>query len=68
MNEITRKKTRMAEFTPPMREALYPNKPKFEVYAEEIIEKEVKQSGQRAQIIYGNFTMKKDSKNPRKGQ
>jgi len=68
MNEITRNKALRAEFTPPMGGAPSPNRPKFEVYAEEIIEKEVKQSGERAQIIYGNFTMKKDSKNPRKGR
>ena len=50
MNGITRKKTRMTEMNPPMREPLYPNKSKFEVYGEEMIEKEVKQSGNSGRV------------------
>ena len=50
MNGILRKKRRPIETSPPLREPLYPNKSKFEVYGEEMIEKEVKQSGNSGRV------------------
>ena len=46
-----RKKMQLTETMPPTRESLYPlNKSKFEVYGEEMIEKEVKQSGNSGRV------------------
>ncbi len=50
MQGISRKEMFMTEIIPPMREPLYPNKSKFEVYGEEMIEKEVKQSGNSGRV------------------
>ncbi len=51
MNGTPRKKTRIRETLPPLREPLYPlNRSKFEVYGEEMIEKEVKQSGNSGRV------------------
>ena len=42
---------RVNQTPPPARETLYlPNKSKFEVYGEEMIEKEVKQSGNSGRV------------------
>ncbi len=50
MQGISRKEMLMTEIIPPMRESLHPNKSKFEVYGEEMIEKEVKQSGNSGRV------------------
>jgi len=51
MDGTPRKKMQLTETTPPSRESLYPlNKSKFEVYGEEMIEKEVKQSGNSGRV------------------
>ncbi len=51
MNGAPRKKMRSTEPTSPLREPLYPHsKSKFEVYGEEMIEKEVKQSGNSGRV------------------
>ena len=50
MNGAPRKKMHLTE-SPFLREPLYPpNKSKFEVYGEEMIEKEVKQSGNSGRV------------------
>jgi putative transposon-encoded protein len=51
MNGTRRKKMRSIESTSPLKEPLHPSsKSKFEVYGEEMIEKEVKQSGNSGRI------------------
>ena len=51
MDGTPRKKMHLTETRPPSRESLYPiNKSKFEVYGEEMIEKEVKQSGNSGRV------------------
>ncbi len=51
MNGAPRKKTRPIKPDSPLREPLYPpSKSKFEVYGEEMIEKEVKQSGNSGRV------------------
>jgi putative transposon-encoded protein len=54
MNGTIQKKTRATKTSSPVRERepLYPpnNKSKFEVYGEEMIEKEVKQSGNSGRV------------------
>jgi putative transposon-encoded protein len=51
MNGVPRKKIRSTGSTFPLREPLYPpSKSKFEVYGEEMIEKEVKQSGNSGRV------------------
>ena len=50
MNGVPRKKIHLTE-PPFLREPLYPpSKSKFEVYGEEMIEKEVKQSGNSGRV------------------
>lgn len=51
MNGTSRKRMRITQTVPSVRESLYPpNKSKFEVYGEEMIEKEVKQSGNNGRV------------------
>ncbi|HSB07084.1 MAG TPA: DUF2080 family transposase-associated protein [Thermodesulfobacteriota bacterium] len=51
MDGKTRKRMHLTETTPPVKELLYPpNRSKFEVYGEEMIEKEVKQSGNSGRV------------------
>jgi putative transposon-encoded protein len=48
---MARKKELITEIVPPMEESNYiRNKAKFEVYGEEMIEKEVKQSGNSGRV------------------
>ncbi len=50
MNGTPRKKMRVREALPLREPAYSPNKSKFEVYGEEMIEKEVKQSGNSGRV------------------